>query len=498
MQVNNHEQRQPLLANNCYSSYTQQDFLLPELKGPSIGIRHVQAMLMFLLLAIGIGMRVHMSVAIVAMTDNSTSSNPDVPTYDWDNKSVILSSFYWGYILLQLWAGELGRTFGTKKFLAGAMFVNSTACLLVPILASQLGSYGVMGCRMVQGMAQGFFYPSIYNVLGRWSPKEERSTLGAFALSGNAFGTILTMPIVGFMSASSFGWPSTFYLFGVLGFSWMILWLYFGSSSPSEHGSITDFEKKYIEDTMGDQDSNQKKGAPWKAILTSAPVWAIVFTHIGQTWGYTTLITEIPNYMNNVMKFDMNSNGVLSGSPYLIYFILTCFCGVLADYTINKEILSRANTRKIFTTTASVIPAAALMILSFLPDDSRILSVSMLMVAVASNAGINGGFNVNHIDLSPKYAGILVALGNSSGNLFAILAPLLVQIIVTDETDKSQWRIIFITSALWYLASNVIYVLFASGDIQWWNDDSENLKKNESDDVPETKITNISTIMKNI
>lgn len=46
-------------------------------------------------------------------------------TYDWDNKSLVLSSFYMGYICLQVLAGELGKKYGPKWFLVGAMVVNS-------------------------------------------------------------------------------------------------------------------------------------------------------------------------------------------------------------------------------------------------------------------------------------------------------------------------------------------------------------------------------------
>lgn len=46
---------------------------------PGLGIRHLQIALLFFLLAIAYGMRITLSVAVVAMTDNTTSSNPDVP-----------------------------------------------------------------------------------------------------------------------------------------------------------------------------------------------------------------------------------------------------------------------------------------------------------------------------------------------------------------------------------------------------------------------------------
>lgn len=81
-------------------------------------------------------------------------------------------------------AGALGRIYGTKKLLIGAMFFNSTASCLIPTVAPKFGSYGVVVCRIFQGVSQGFFYPSIYNLLGRWAPVKERSRLGTIALGG--------------------------------------------------------------------------------------------------------------------------------------------------------------------------------------------------------------------------------------------------------------------------------------------------------------------------
>lgn len=47
--------------------------------GPTFGGRHKQMILLFLLILIIFGMRVNLSVAIVAMTDPTTSSNPNIP-----------------------------------------------------------------------------------------------------------------------------------------------------------------------------------------------------------------------------------------------------------------------------------------------------------------------------------------------------------------------------------------------------------------------------------
>lgn len=85
---------------------------------------------------------------------------------------------------LQLVAGELGRRYGTKRFLVGGMIVNGTACSLVPLMAAKFGPYGVIACRVAQGVSQGFFYSSVYNLLGCWVPTPERSRLSTIALSG--------------------------------------------------------------------------------------------------------------------------------------------------------------------------------------------------------------------------------------------------------------------------------------------------------------------------
>lgn len=49
----------------------------------------------------------------------------------------------------------------------------------------------------------------------------------------------------------------------------------------------------------------QKLKIPWKHIFTSVPMWAIIIAHCGQNWGYWMLLTEIPSYLNGVLKFDI-------------------------------------------------------------------------------------------------------------------------------------------------------------------------------------------------
>lgn len=62
---------------------------------------------------------------------------------------------------------------------------------------------------------------------------------------------------------------------------------------------------------------------PWKAIFTSVPMWALIIVHCGQNWGYWTLITELPTYMNDILKFNLkevSNKSNLGVSNSLLYF----------------------------------------------------------------------------------------------------------------------------------------------------------------------------------
>lgn len=49
----------------------------------------------------------------------------------------------------------------------------------------------------------------------------------------------------------------------------------------------------------------QSPPVPYKSIITSLPFYAILFAHMGQNYGYETLMTELPTYMKQVLRFTL-------------------------------------------------------------------------------------------------------------------------------------------------------------------------------------------------
>lgn len=95
--------------------------------------------------------------------------------------------------------------------------------------------------------------------------------------------------------------------------------------------------------------SNEKLDIPWKAILTSTPVWALVFCQIGHDWGFFTMVTDLPKYMSDVLKFNVKDNGIWSSLPYMVMFVVSMVSGWVCDFMVTKSYMGLTFARKFFT-----------------------------------------------------------------------------------------------------------------------------------------------------
>lgn len=81
-------------------------------------------------------------------------------------------------------AGWIAGKYGPKWFLVTTTGIGSIVSLGIPFAAANFGSLGVIVCRIIQGVSQGFVYPSTHYLLSQWSPLSERSRFGFFVYGG--------------------------------------------------------------------------------------------------------------------------------------------------------------------------------------------------------------------------------------------------------------------------------------------------------------------------
>lgn len=173
-------------------------------------------------------------------------------------------------------------------------------------MAASVGGWkGVCGLRVMQGLCQGFIFPSTHTLLSKWAPVTERAKLGTFSYAGAQFGTVLMLSVSGFIASSAFGWPGIFYVSGGIGIVWSLVWSLIGYNTPAEHRRISPEEKSFIEKSLGTREDDVKPPTPWKDIFTSLPFISLIIVHCGHNWGFWTLLTEMPTYMKNVLELDI-------------------------------------------------------------------------------------------------------------------------------------------------------------------------------------------------
>ncbi|XP_075977974.1 putative inorganic phosphate cotransporter [Anticarsia gemmatalis] len=451
-----------------------------EVKKPNgFGIRHLQTLMWFFAMVLGYGMRVNMSMAIVVMTDSALENS-----FNWSMQiqSVILSSFFWGYIVLQVPAGEMAARYGGRILILIAISINALVSLAIPYCAYFGGWQLVCACRVVQGLSQGFLMPSIYNNVGKWAPVEEKSRIGAVINSGSQLGNAIQMLVSGFIAAA-WGWPAIFYVNGVAGIVWVVVYAIVGADTPQKSKLISDEERLYIQSSLGQIGKPKKLKTPWKAIWSSIPFLSLIVLHCSQNWGYWTLMTEMPSYMKKVLNVDIKANGVMSSLPYLMVYILSFPFGFLADYLPNKKWLTVTATRKLSNSIGYYGPAIALIGLSYVPAGNVTMAVVLLTVVVGLNVGHLTGLMMVHLDMSPNFAGTLLGITNMAANIISIIAPLVAGVILQDETDLKEWRNVFyIASAIWF-AGNTFYLFLGTSEKQPWNEPPEDCTT--TDETPE-------------
>lgn len=435
--------------------------------------RYVVALMAFFGFFNVYSLRVNLSIAVVAMTQDRSETLPNGtnitlgPEFDWNNEmqGYILSSFFYGYITTQLLGGYLATRFGGKTIFGSGVAVTAALTVITPWLAYS-SVYLLLAVRVIEGIFEGVTYPCIHAVWAKWAPPLERSKLATIAFSGSYAGTVFAMPVSAYL-AKALGWPSIFYFFGALGLIWYALWTILVAESPEMDKKITKQELTYILDSLKETNqSSSKLQVPWKSILTSAPVWAIVVSHFSENWGFYTLLTQLPKYLKDIHNYELGKSGFLSGLPYLVMAVMMQFAGQWADWLREKGYLTTTQVRKIFNCSGFIAQTVFMMGAAFWSD--RIGTVFCLTLAVGLGAFAWAGFSVNHLDVAPQYASVLMGIGNTFATLPGIISPILSGYIVSKPPRVLEWQIVFYISAGIYLFGAVIYGTFASGELQHW------------------------------
>ncbi|XP_042506108.1 ascorbate transporter, chloroplastic-like isoform X1 [Macadamia integrifolia] len=389
--------------------------------------------------------RVNMSIAILPMSQE----------FKWNSATIglIQSSFFWGYLLTQIVGGIWADKIGGKIVLGFGVVWWSVATVLTPI-AARLGLPFLLLMRAFMGIGEGVAMPAMNNILSKWVPVSERSRSLAFVYSGMYLGSVTGLAFSPIL-IHKFGWPSVFYTFGSLGSIWFALWLNKAHSSPKDDPDLSDDEKRLI---LGGSDLKEPVSAiPWKLILSKAPVWALIISHFCHNWGTFILLTWMPTYYNQVLKFNLTESGLFCVLPWLTMAVFANIGGWIADTLVSKG-LSITTVRKIMQSIGFLGPAF------FLTQLSHVRTPALAVLCMACSQGLDAfsqsGLYSNHQDIGPRYAGVLLGLSNTAGVLAGVFGTAATGYIL----QRGSWDDVFKVSVALYIIGTLVWNLFSTGE----------------------------------
>eukprot|EP00062_Callorhinchus_milii_P010610 gi/632955808/ref/XP_007893647.1/ PREDICTED: vesicular glutamate transporter 3 [Callorhinchus milii] len=438
--------------------------------------RYIIAIMSGLGFCISFGIRCNLGVAIVEMVNNNTvyvNGKPEIekPQFNWNPETVglIHGSFFWGYIVTQIPGGFISNKLAANRVFGAAIFLTSTLNMFIPV-AARFHVGCVMFVRILQGLVEGVTYPACHGLWSKWAPPLERSRLATTSFCGSYAGAVVAMPLAGLLVQYK-GWSSVFYVYGFFGMIWYIFWLLLAYESPATHPTITHEERSYIEASIGEGAGllsvTQKFKTPWKKFFTSMPVYAIVVANFCRSWTFYLLLISQPAYFEEVFGFPISKVGILSAVPHMVMTIIVPIGGQLADFLRSRNILSTTTVRKIMNCGGFGMEATLLLVVGF--SHTRAVAISFLVFAVGFSGFAISGFNVNHLDIAPRYASILMGISNGVGTLSGMICPVIVGALTIHKT-REEWQNVFIIASVVHYSGVIFYAIFASGEKQDWAD----------------------------
>jgi len=375
--------------------------------------------------------RTNISVAAISMQTD----------FGWTEttKGWVLSSFFVGYLAFMAVSGALANRYGGKIVLGAAVIWWSLFTALTPP-AALISLPALIAARIALGLGEAAVFPASVNMIGRWVPPANRTRAVAAFSSMLSIGTMISLPITGWV-VRDYGWPMPFYVFGALGLVWAAFWF-----NSVRSGRSADVEP-----------ASENRVIPWKRLLRSRAVWAIIINHFAGNWALYVLLAWLPSYFKMTFNVTLANAGLMSAAPWAAYFVMGNVSGWLAD-TLIAAGRSVTFVRKLVEVIALVGSATFLLLVQTATTPT--VAVLLMCGSAGTLAFCLSGFAANPFDIAPRHADVIWGLSNTAGTLPGIFGVYITGWLI-DRTGSFNAPF-FLTAAVGIIGA-IVYLLYASG-----------------------------------
>ena len=453
-----------------------------------VPVRYTVSVMIFFGMLFNYMVRVNINLAIVAMVNHTAlphtnvsrsdecgagggGAEPPEPQTDgpfvWDERvqGLVLGAFYYGYAATQLAGGRAAEVFSGKHTFGVAMLLAALLTMLTPAAASSDWRL-LVAVRAAMGLVLGVTYPASYVLLVAWVPLGQMNFLVMLAQGGGDLGTTFTLPMTSAI-IEALGWEAVFYIQAGFVLVWFAAWLVLVSEGPDDHWFITDEERRLIAAGVGPRVSAGRRRLPWRAVLTSRPVWAYFIGYFGACWCYYSLLTDLPQYFSTMLGEDLSSNALFNSLPYLGLWLFTLSFGYVSDMVMARGWAGALAVRRTAAAVSILGPAALLAVIAFAGCQTTLVETLLVVTIVLQGAGYSLG--VLPLELAPNFAGTLAGLANTLGSVPGFLGPLVVAALTEGNETLARWRVCFLIAAGLAAGCGALLIAGCSVEEQPWN-----------------------------
>ena len=445
--------------------------------------RHLMAVCLFLATLTAYMERTGFSIAYTLMASEAGVSE--------STKGVVMSAFYWGYGVSQVPGGIAAQRYGGDVVLTVCFLSWSLASLMTPGDARR--TFLLVFWRFVLGVSQGFLIPAVHTVVSAWMRREERAKAVSLITSGMYLGSASAMWFLPMVSRV-FGGPGILRLVGVMGLCWVVLFRTVrrqcgaegvgaggtgGTGGAGGAGGVGG-TGGLPGDTAEESDSlpvvsgggsiggslGGRKRTPVE-FLKHRSVQAIVVNNFTFHYAFYIVMNWLPSYFDSVLHAPLQSVGIIKTIPYLTMFLTSNAGAWVGDRVIKTRGVPVAAGRK-FVNSCGFVATACMLCL--MPAASNVTSGLLATTLALGSAGFaRGGFSVNHMDIAPAHAGVIMGISNTAGTLSGVIGVSITGYILSiwGSESKGGWYVSFVLAAALCVAGAMVFVRHAKGSPQF-------------------------------
>ena len=355
--------------------------------------------------------------------------------------SYVFSAFYLSYALFEIPTGWWGDKVGTRRVLTRIVCWWSAFTVLTGFAWSYSS---LLAIRFLFGAGEAGAWPNVARTFSRWFPRRDRGTVqGTFFMGAHLAGGVT--PALATALLAYMDWRTMFAVFGSIGFIWSLVWYRWFRDTPAEHPAVSGAERAFIEDGIV-KDERPLEKTQWTRLFANRTVVCLCLMYFTQTFGNAFYVTWLPTYLASTGLSNATA-AILSGLPLTLSVVADLMGGITTDMAARRLGLRLGR----ILVGGGALTAAGLFTIAAAFTDSPIAGAVLIALGGASSNFLLGSAWGTCLDIGGRRAGAVSGAMNTSGQVGAILSPILISLVA--QRSGIPTAPLFLTGMLFLLGA---------------------------------------------